>query len=1377
MLETLSNGASSGRQMPNGHQLQPHPGGRLVLSTMGRASLSYVHLGAEPVELLGPGKPLGLLVYLACSPGRSASREHLMDLLWADQDVDAARHSVRQAVWFLRQRLGEGAITATDDAVTLCADPESDRDAFLEAIERVAFERAIDLYHDDFLPGFAAPGGADFEQWADLERFRLRRLFLRAGETVARDWLSKGRLRKAKDLALRLRDTDPDDESTWRLLLETLLAANDRIAAELEVHRLEEALSQRGRPWEPATAALVALVRQAPTHSPAEPATRTLASELIGREREFAAILTAWDTVRGGSGSHLHIVGAAGLGKSRLLADVHGRLHAAGARTVLVRANPGERMVTCALASDLAAGLAALPGAAAVSPASAAALVGLNPTLSARYSAPADRAADLDALRRREIALAELLAAVSDEQRVAVLIDDVHWADGVSRQILGHLLSRTLARPVLVVTTARPGPAGGIGATSADPIILEPLTASHVGALLASLGRLPDEPWAARLPEALHVATRGTPLLILETLHLLIERATLMLDEGNWQCANPAALAADLARGGALGRRIEELERGPRWLLLLLAAAGTPLPAGMLALAAGRAPEAAQADLLALEVRGLATRDGTEWQPAHDEIAAHVLERVTPDGLRAANLALGHQLATTGRDAPDVLHRAARHLAAAGEERELTRVFTRRLWLQRRRGERRSPTALATDLLGQEATSTRVKELVRMLPLHIRVGLISPPRIAAAILGGLLLASGASFPLWRPAPPPPDAVLVALPATSEDSITAWAAPLKRTGWERNGPIRPHPYLALAAAGGRNDHAASPDGSSWAFSRVVKDSGEIELFVVGPDGHPRRLTFAPGDDGGPTWSPDGRSLAFATNRWSIAARRYDIAVLELSSGRIHRVTDVGTSSSAKWSPDGTRIAYTAQNDSLRTSLCWVSPDGQSGACPAAFESAWIVGWPDDRHVLVAVDSATAHALEQVDLDTKQVTVTASETTGIQASPDGRWITCYCLRTGFSDRQWLVYPTDAPELARPLRTALEDKGLVIAWTLPRRPADYLDSLGITTSSDTVQLGVPFQLRARGFDIAGSPVPLHALIWRSDDQAIASIEPSTGILHPHREGAVRIVASAGGWRDAERRFVVRALTPSPVLRETWHDSIGNRWVPFGDPPPAIVSGPRGRPAFWNHGDGHFLSGVYSRDEFGVARGLAINVQLSTPVIGPRQQDVVLSLGTFENRAALERWDHRTGQPTGLTEICVFQYAQGGGDLPPNRKLYGFGAQTFPAPSQVTSGAWYEVRIQIFPDGRCGLAVNGTPITIAADPLTVDRRYRLLVWGNSLGNRMLVGPVTLWEGVPNDVDWAALDRATPPPAPSPPSSHLAASPTGSRRSAPSLRTRRPPP
>ena len=59
--------------------------------------------GAEaPPELLWR-KNLGLLVYLARSPRRTRSREHLIGLLWADKQDASARHSLREAVHVLRR--------------------------------------------------------------------------------------------------------------------------------------------------------------------------------------------------------------------------------------------------------------------------------------------------------------------------------------------------------------------------------------------------------------------------------------------------------------------------------------------------------------------------------------------------------------------------------------------------------------------------------------------------------------------------------------------------------------------------------------------------------------------------------------------------------------------------------------------------------------------------------------------------------------------------------------------------------------------------------------------------------------------------------------------------------------------------------------------------------------------------------------------------------------------------------------------------------------------------------------------------------------------------------------------------------------------------
>lgn len=1384
---TLLTRSSIGRQMPNGQSVPNTSNGRLVLTTLGRAVLEFVDDSGERREVLPSGKPLGLFVYLACFSARSTSREHLMDLLWADLDIEAARHSVRQAVWYLRQRLGETVVLTSEGKVSLSAVVDSDHNAFLEAIERVDFERAVELYRGDFLPGFAAPGGAEFEQWADLERLRLRRLFRRAGEALVRDWMTKGRLRKAKELAIRLRDAAPEAESSSRLVLETLLAANDRVGAELEAQRLEETIARAERPPEPATASLLALIRQtSPEFS--TPTKQTLTAELIGRETEFAAILTAWDTARGGTGQHVHVTSPAGLGKTRLLGEVQARLRASSARAVLVRANAGERHIPYAFASELSACLAALPGSAAISPASAGALVALNPSLSARYAVPADHAGDLEALRRRETALIELLLTVAEEQPVAVLMDDVHWSDSLSRQLVQGVVGKLIGRRILIVTCARPGPEGE-PTSSGIRLVLRPLSPEETGALLVSLGRLPDESWAVRLPMALHRATRGSPLLILETLHLVIELDCLALNEGSWFSPDPTALETELAKGAALVRRIRELERAPTWLLLVLATAGAPLSAHVLARAADRDVEAVQSDLQALDLRGLATHDGTEWQAAHDEIAARALELATPDARRAANAALGRQLAALGRDDPGMLHRAGRHLANAGEDRELRRVFRRRVFLQRRWGERRPARALATDLLGNGAAPARIHRLVRSLPIYVRLGLVTPRRIAMAAASALAMGAAAAAWMLHSAPPPPDINLVVI-RPGRDSLEAHVVPIRREGWEAGTTIdlqrlaTPNPALSAA----QNDLMSwvpRYDGGAWAFAKLSGDSGDIDLFMTSPTGAIRRLTFFPGDDYNPSWSPDGRALVFATTRGN-ADRYAHLALLELATGRITELTHGEPGDGAPhWSPDGARIGYTHSARDSRGGgpghICIVTLDGRTQTCsyPPFYG---LLGWYDADQLLLSMDSGGAHRTVRLNLSTGNRVILDDVWNGASVfSPDAQWVACWCTRSGLARADWYVYPSDRPDQARRVVFGADSSDrLTLRWLPAAIRPSYLDRLEISAGFDTAAVGADDQLAVRGFDSNGSPIPLTTLSWRSDDPSIASVGESSGMVRAQRLGTVTIRASAGGWREAA--FALAVVTPPPtrtVFQEDWSGSIETQWVPFGDPWPETTEGPERKRAFWNKGEGWYNSGVYSRRRISAQGGLGVEAQFSTPVTGPRQQFIRLHLASNLDSAALAQWDHRTGplpQVGVLARECDFQYAPGDVFLKPPATIWG--GDTLPLPKWVDSGKWYSVVAQIFPDGRCGVAVEGKPLMISHTTIPPSDRYWVVVDGNSVGNRMLVGPLRVWTGVRSDLDWAALNRrVTSRPAPPPPSSRLAASPTGSPQSAQRPRTPRPRP
>jgi TolB protein len=133
-----------------------------------------------------------------------------------------------------------------------------------------------------------------------------------------------------------------------------------------------------------------------------------------------------------------------------------------------------------------------------------------------------------------------------------------------------------------------------------------------------------------------------------------------------------------------------------------------------------------------------------------------------------------------------------------------------------------------------------------------------------------------------------------------------------------------------------DASWSPDGKYVAFAS--NRNGGFDIFVMREDGSEvRQLTWDTLDERFPRWSPDGKNIVFESPRDGLIPKpgypRYsDLFVVTSDGSHMYNLTRTPARSErwATWSPDGKTIAYT-RSDSTATQIYLINPDG-TGARP-------------------------------------------------------------------------------------------------------------------------------------------------------------------------------------------------------------------------------------------------------------------------------------------------------------------------------------------------------------------------------------------------------------------------------------------------------------
>jgi ATP/maltotriose-dependent transcriptional regulator MalT len=292
---------------------------------------------------------------------------------------------------------------------------------------------------------------------------------------------------------------------------------------------------------------------------------------LVGRDDTLALAADAVAAARGGEGRVLLVLGEAGIGKTALLGEIAARAGAAGMLVLSGRAAEHERELPFGLATDALDDHAAtihprrLESLGATREAElAAVLPSVAQHVAPAVASPAERFRYHHSLR----ALLELLAR---EKPVALLLDDVHWADDASIELLLHLLRRPPRAPhLLVIAARRIEPAPRLldalrAARAGETVFLGPLDAEASEALLASV---PDPARRERLAQE----ANGNPLFLTELARVA----------GDPDAPLPPTLLA------AVGQELAALPPDARTLLDGAAVAGDPFDPELAAQAARR---------------------------------------------------------------------------------------------------------------------------------------------------------------------------------------------------------------------------------------------------------------------------------------------------------------------------------------------------------------------------------------------------------------------------------------------------------------------------------------------------------------------------------------------------------------------------------------------------------------------------------------------------------------------------------------------------------------------------------------------------------------------------------------------------------------------
>jgi DNA-binding SARP family transcriptional activator len=587
-------------------------------------------------------RAVALVAFLVAHAGSPQARQRIAGLFWPDSTDGQALTNLRRELHQLRQVFGNEpslVVTSRDlcwrDTETCRVDMrvfDVERKAALAAAANddgegvlVHAARAIAQYRGDLLPGL-------YDDWLLDARSELERHCVDLCDLVSQVRARRGDLSGAADFVRRRIQLQPLEEVGYRVLMQLQTELGDRAGAVSTYHHCASVLERElGVAPDPATQRefqrLMADAgpdgRRRPVTGPESGRSGPVAVQLVGRAAEFGLLRDVWRDAAAGRPGVVLVHGGAGVGKTRLVAEVAELARSQGAVVASSQCFGTSGRLALAPVADWLRNPAVQSVTATLEEAWRAEVDRLVPS-GGRAKRAASSRAMADAWQRHRFfeGLARALLAVG--RPMLLVLDNAQWCDQETLAFVTFCLGLVPGAQLLIAGTVRDDN------PDQDPVLRAWIDTMRATGLLTDVSLSPFEPAdTARLAEAisrrplleadrnlLQATTGGFPLYVIEAMRGTVDPGSTGSAAGNFTAV--------------LRNRLEQASGAARDVAGLAAAVGTDFTLDLLTEASDL-----DADLVVNAVdelwrRRIVREFGVGYDFAHDLLRETAYGQVSP---------------------------------------------------------------------------------------------------------------------------------------------------------------------------------------------------------------------------------------------------------------------------------------------------------------------------------------------------------------------------------------------------------------------------------------------------------------------------------------------------------------------------------------------------------------------------------------------------------------------------------------------------------------------------------------------------------------------------------------------------------------------------